>query len=546
VSDSIRDHRQSVEDRAAPLRSSLRSQTLRPYQSQAILEARDALRVHRRVLIVAPTGAGKTTIAADIIRRAVERGGVVWFLAHRKELIDQASARLDQFGIAHGVIMANHWRDRPHERVQVASVQTLVNRDVDIRPSLIIIDEAHRALANSYQTIIDNCGRPKVLGLTATPIRGDGRGLGAMYSAMVQCPPIRELMAAGYLVPARAFAGRRVDLAGVEIRGNDYDPTQLNEAMNKPHLVGDVVKEWQRLAGGRPTMVFAAGIKHSRTLVDAFLNAGIRAAHLDGETPKAERESILKRLAEGRLTVVCNAMVLTEGVDVPVVSCVVLARPTKALGLYIQMAGRGLRTAPGKTDCLILDHGGCTYEHGLVTAERNWQLLDDSARKRSKQVSYAETFKVCPDCGEVAELQADVCPCEYTFAVRAKQKQLRVYNGVLEEVTEKRVREYSEAQRKAKYFSLLRDQHILKKKDGSPFSKGYAFVKYEAIFKARPESGWRAEWNDRNEMFVVEYAAAWDRWNAQFEPQSCTCSTTPMPPCGWCTSPNRTEQDFAA
>jgi DNA repair protein RadD len=519
-------------------------QTLRPYQSQAIHEAREALRINRRVLIVAPTGAGKTTIAAEIIRLTIARGGRVWFLAHRKELIDQASARLDQFGIAHGVIMAQHWRDRPHERVQVASVQTLVNRDVDMRPSLIIIDEAHRATAASYQTVIENAGSPKVIGLTATPIRGDGKGLASMFDAMVQCPPIGELMAQGYLVPARAFAGRRVDLSGVEIRGSDYDPTQLNDAMNKPHLIGDVVKEWRRLADSRPTMVFAAGVKHSRTIVDAFLDAGIRAAHLDGETPKQERESILKRLADGRLTVVSNAMVLTEGVDVPVVSCVVLARPTKSKGLYLQMAGRGLRTAPGKQDCLILDHGNCTMEHGLVPRDQNWQLTDDSQRKRGKQVSYAETFKVCPDCGEVAELQADVCKCGYVFAVRAKQKQLKVYNGVLEEVTEKRIREYTEAQRKRKYFALLKQQHTEKKKDGSPFSKGYAFVKYEGIFKQRPESGWRAEWNEQNAGLIQEYADRWIAWNRQFEPQSCTCHTG-HPPCGWCTSPDRTESDFS-
>ena len=265
---------------------------------------------------------------------------------------------------------------------------------------------------------------------------------------------------------------------------------------------------------------------------------------LDGETPKQEREAILKRLADGRLTVVSNAMVLTEGVDVPVVSCVVLARPTKSKGLYLQMAGRGLRTAPGKTDCLILDHGNCTMEHGLVRRDQNWQLTEDATRKRSKQVSYGETFKVCPDCGEVAELQADVCACGYRFAARAKQKPLKVYNGVLEEVTEQRVREYSEARRKATYFRLLYDQHTGTKKDGSPFSKGYAFVKYEAMFKMRPESGWREEWNDANARLINQYAMAWDRWNAQFEPQSCTCHMG-HPPCGWCTSPNRTEQDFA-
>jgi DNA repair protein RadD len=494
-------------------------QTLRPYQSTAVIQTRDALRTHRRVLIVAPTGAGKTTIGAEIIRRAAERGRRVLFLAHRKELIEQASTRLDQFGIRHGIIMGQHWRDRPHELVQVASVQTLINRDFDVPPSLIMIDEAHRATANSYQTVIQNAGNPCQIGLTATPIRGDGKGLASMFDVMVQCPPIAALIQQGHLVPPRSFAGRRIDLHGVRIAGSDYDRDELADAMNKPHLVGDVVTEWLRLANGRPTMVFAAGVKHSRTIVDAFLAAGVRAAHLDGETPKDERTSILQRLADGRLTVVSNAMVLTEGVDVPVVSAVVLARPTKSKGLYLQMAGRGLRTAPGKTDCLILDHGNCTMEHGLVTAEQNWQLLDDSTRKRGKQVSYAETFKVCPDCGEVAELQADVCKCGYVFAVRSKQKQLKVYNGVLEEVTEKRIREYTEAQRKAKYIRLLYDQHTGKKKDGSPFSKSYAYVKYEAMFKMRPAGIWRAEFNQNNPELVAQYNLTWQLWPDRRTPE---------------------------
>ena len=200
------------------------------------------------------------------------------------------------------------------------------------------------------------------------------------------------------------------------------------------------------------------------------------------------------------------------------VSCVVLARPTKSKGLYLQMAGRGLRTAPGKTDCLILDHGNCTMEHGLVRRDQNWQLTEDATRKRSKQVSYGETFKVCPDCGEVAELQADVCPCGYRFAARARKKELRVYNGVLEEVTEKRVREYSEKQRKWKYFKLLVDQHTGRKKDGSPFSKGYAFVKYEAMFKEPPKSEWRREWNAGNPSLVNTYAEDWANWLANQVP----------------------------
>ena len=518
-------------------------QTLRPYQSTALDETSQAFRTHRRVLLVAPTGAGKTTIAAEIIRRSVERGKRLVFLAHRKELIEQCSTRLDQFGIDHGVIMADHRRDRPHLPVQVASVQTLINRDLDAPTNLIIIDETHRCTSASYQTVIENCGNPYVLGLTATPIRADGKGLASQFDVMVQCPTVAELTALGYLVPAVSYAGKRIDLSGVRISGADYDRDQLADWMNKPHLIGDCVTEWKRLASGRSTMLFAAGVAHSKAIVESFLAAGVRAAHLDGTTPKDERSSILARLADGRLTLVSNAMVLTEGVDVPRVDCIVLARPTKSAGLYLQMAGRGLRTFPGKLDLLLLDHGNCIRECGLVAQDRNWQLLPDATRKRGKSVSYAETFKVCPDCGKVAALTDLECGCGYRFAPRGKQKQLKVYNGQLELVEEKQVRAYSEAQRKAKYFRLLVDQHSGVKKDGSPFSKGYAFVKFEGMFKQRPESGWREEWNLGNEGLRLEYAERWNAWNRRQEPQSCTCHMG-HPPCGWCVSPDRVESDF--
>ena len=488
-------------------------QTLRPYQATALDETSNAFRAHRRVLLVAPTGAGKTTIAAEIIRRAVERGKRLVFLAHRKELIEQCSTRLDQFGIDHGVIMADHRRDRPHLPVQVASVQTLINRDLDALPNLIIIDETHRCTSASYQTVIENCGNPYVLGLTATPIRADGKGLASQFDVMVQCPTVAELTALGYLVPAVSYAGKRIDLSGVRMSGADYDWDQLADWMNKPHLIGDCVTEWCRLADGRSTMLFAAGVAHSKAIVESFRAFGVSAEHLDGTTPKVERSSILARLADGSLTLVSNAMVLTEGVDVPRVDCIVLARPTKSAGLYLQMAGRGLRTFPGKRDLLLLDHGNCIRECGLVAQDRNWQLLPDATRKRGKSVSYAETFKVCPDCGKVAPLTDLECGCGYRFAPRGKQKQLKVYNGQLELIEEKQVRAYSDLERKAKYFRLLVDQHSGVKKDGSPFSKGYAFVKYEAMFKQRPESGWCAEWAANNSQLIQAYRVAWLLWS---------------------------------
>jgi DNA repair protein RadD len=487
--------------------------TLRPYQSAALDETSQAFRSHRRVLLVAPTGAGKTTIAAEIIRRSVERGKRIVFLAHRKELIEQCSTRLDQFGIDHGVIMASNSRHRPNLPVQVASVQTLINRDLDAPPNLIIIDETHRCTSASYQTVINNCGNPYVLGLTATPIRADGKGLASQFDVMVQCPTVAELTELGYLVRAVSYAGKRIDLSGVRICGGDYDRDQLADWMNKPHLIGDCVTEWKRIAEGRSTMLFAAGVAHSKAIVESFREFGVKAAHLDGTTPKDERSTILARLASGSLTLVSNAMVLTEGVDVPRVDCIVLARPTKSAGLYLQMAGRGLRTFPGKSNLLLLDHGNCIRECGLISQDRNWQLLPDATGKRGKSVSYAETFKVCPDCGRVTQLTDLECECGYRFAQRGKQKNLKVYNGQLELIEEKQVRAYSESQRKAKYFRLLVDQHTGVKKDGSPFSKGYAYVKYEAMFKQRPESGWCAEWAADNPQLIQPYRVAWLLWS---------------------------------
>jgi superfamily II DNA or RNA helicase len=386
------------------------SVVLRDYQVAAIDQVRDAFRRGtKRVCLVAPTGAGKTTIAAEMIRLTVERGGRVLFLAHRKELIDQCAERLDQFGIDLGVIKAGTIRAKRSAAVQVASVQTLVNRELP-PATLIIPDECHRSIGPTQFKIISSYPDARVVGLTATPVRLDGRGLGEMYQELVVAARVSELVQRGVLIRPRVYAPVKPDLAGVASTAGDYNQAALGAAMDKPKLVGDIVEHWLRLAHGRKTVVFASSVEHSMHISEAFRNVGIAAQHLDGATETTRRVQILKDLSEGALTVVSNVNVLSEGWDCPSVECIVLARPTQSMGMYLQMVGRGVRSAPGKREAIVLDHAGCTLSHGLATDDRAWSLTSPKRRP-----SEAMPLKNCPACYIVVPSGTAVCQCGYAW-----------------------------------------------------------------------------------------------------------------------------------
>ena len=314
---------------------------------------------------------GKTLCAAEIIRRCIEKGKRVLFLAHRREIIRQSQNKLQDAGMSPGIIMAGE--DREYDApVQVASVQTLWARafrktKMDLPAAdLLIIDEAHISASATYQKIIAAYPHAVIVGLTATPCRSDLRGLGDTYTSMTKTASIRELTEMGFLVPVRYFAPTVPDLLGIRMTAGDYNKKQLEERMDKVNLVGDVVENWARIAGNRLTVVFASGVKHSIHLRDAFRSAGVAAEHIDGDTPKDERDLILERLAAHEIQVVTNCAVLQEGWDMPVVSCCVLARPTKSVGLFLQMAGRILRPSPGKQDACIADGELVLTDRGLV------------------------------------------------------------------------------------------------------------------------------------------------------------------------------------
>lgn len=396
---------------------------LRPYQVEGVDNLRESwIQRHKRILLQLPTGGGKTVIAAEIVRGAVAKGNPVLFVAHRRELIHQAAAKLRDFGISSGLILAGE-KASPHELVQVGSIQTIAARlkrgRLELPPAaVVIIDEAHHAVAASYLKLVEAYPNAAILGLTATPVRGDGKGLGHLFTDMVLGPNIPFLTEQGFLVDVRYFAPSMPDLRGVKLVAGDYNQEQLADRMDKPKLVGDVVANWGEICPDRKTVVFATSVKHSIHLAEQFKAVGVNAEHIDGETPLDERATILADLRDGLIQVVTNCMVLTEGWDSPDVSCCVLARPTKSLGLYLQMAGRVLRPAPGKSDTYLVDHSGSVYHHGFLHEPFDWSLDTDgklgdreAQRKASepKPITCEKCFTIyekqhlCPACGHMPE-----------------------------------------------------------------------------------------------------------------------------------------------
>jgi DNA repair protein RadD len=382
--------------------------TLHQFQRDAVAEIERHIAAGTlKLLLVAPTGSGKTVIASELIRRWVAQYRRVLFLAHRREIIDQTSGKLITNDVRHGTIMAGV-SPRPMEPVQVASIDTLHVRGVRSnamhlpRADLVIFDEAHRARGRTREHLLSLYPNAVLLGMTATPCRGDGRGLGNLFDVMVEAPQIAELIVGGFLVKSRVYAPVDPDLKGVKTQQGDYVISQLAGRMNTERLVGDIVEHWARHSEQRRTIAFGVDVAHSVAIRNQFLGAGVPAEHLDGETPIPERAAILARLASGETKVVSNCMVLTEGWDCPPVGCCILARPTKQMGLFRQMVGRVLRPADDKRDAIVLDHSGAVFRHGLPEDHVDWTLDVDrraatpahEKRKTGKEPALFE----CPSC----------------------------------------------------------------------------------------------------------------------------------------------------
>ena len=383
---------------------------LRAYQQSAVAEVRAAFGARRRrVLFVLPTGGGKTVVFAHVASGAAARGRRVVIVVHRRELLRQASRALANAGVAHGLIAAG--TPETAASVQVASVDTLVRRlDRVGLFDLVVIDEAHHAVAGTWVRMLEAFPEAFVLGVTATPERLDGRGLGGVFDAMVSGPSVADLTAAGWLVPAKVYAPpARIDLSGIRRRGGDYAVEELAEAMSDRVLVGNAVEHYRSLAAGVPAVAFCVNVAHSRLVADRFAAAGVRAAHVDGQTAEAERDRLIAALASGEIQVLSNCGLISEGVDVPALGAAILLRPTRSLGLYLQMVGRALRPAAGKVRALILDHASNTWTHGLPGESRAWSLDGRPKADRVARRAPGELFRRCPACAALHPPATSAC-----------------------------------------------------------------------------------------------------------------------------------------
>jgi superfamily II DNA or RNA helicase len=471
---------------------------LRPYQVDVADRVMQALAAGERPIIVAPTGSGKTVVLAEVIKRCVSAHKRILVLAHRREIIHQTKQKLEAHGVRCSIIMASADDElRLYEPVQVAAIATLWVRAIRSNriqlplADLIIIDEAHHAVARTYRKVVEAYPNAMVLGATATPVRGDGRGLGGIFTTLIEAPQILELIEQGHLVRSRVYAPIDPDLRGVGTRNGDYVESQLSDRMDRDALVGDIVTHWHKLGERRRTVAFACSVAHSIHITDEFTKSGVKAEHIDGGTPTPERDAVLGRLASGETQVVSNCMVLTEGWDMPEVGCCILARPTKRMGLFRQMIGRVLRPADGKRDCIVLDHSGAVFRHGLPEDRVEWSLSPDKkAGSPEHQARLEHKVPGLIECTQCSALRLGGQPCPACgFMPRRPGEYVRHVEGELGLVTAGKPKApvYDPVER-ARWHAMF--AYIANERGYKP---GWAAVNHKEKFGAWPPYGSRPE-----------------------------------------------------
>jgi DNA repair protein RadD len=420
---------------------------LREYQRQGLGDIHEAFHSKRWVLYCLPTGAGKTILFSHIAAATAVKGFCAVVIVHRVEMLRQVAETLSQCGVPCGMIAAGE-PENIMERIQVATIASLYRRVKKGRYHqsfrLVVLDEAHHSVATMWRETVPLilAERGRVLGVTATPQRTDGKGLdvfpdGAQAFERLVCgPDIAELVRQGYLCPAQTYVPAHVlDVSSIRVRRGDYDQTELARAfLQQPEITGDCVAHYKRLANNRPMLCFCASIEHSRLVAETFIAEGIPARHVDCETPADERKAAIKGIADGSLKIVTNFALFTEGLDCPGIAGVIHHRPTKSFGLYQQINGRGLRIFPGKSKALILDHVGNSHEHGLYDDPVQWKL---SGREPKEKDEALAPLRRCPECGLVNPVSAAECGnCDFEFETVRRDRLPLTADGELKLVTD--------------------------------------------------------------------------------------------------------------
>lgn len=386
--------------------------SLRPYQAKLLADVDAAYAAGaRRVLVVLPTGGGKTVCFSDLVQ---QEAGASLVVAHRKELLKQAVARIPGAALYPSALPG---------RIKVASVQTLARR-LDRLPRFrrIVVDEAHHTVAGQHAALLASQPDALVLGVTATPERLDGRGLGDFYEVMVQGPTVAELIAWGYLAQPHVFApAAPPDVRSLHTLAGDFAPKDLAHLMDKPSVTGDAVDEYLWRTPFQPAIGFCVSVEHAKHTAAAFRAAGVRAVAVSGADTPQDRDDALEGLATGKYEAVFSCALIDEGLDIPLVSVVIDLAPTKSLTKVLQRVGRGMRPAPGKTHMTLLDHAGNTLRHGMPDEVRAWSL-----QGRDKKAAVPAT-RQCQECFAIHR-PAPRCPaCGFDYeAARAAAERREV------------------------------------------------------------------------------------------------------------------------
>lgn len=462
---------------------------LRPYQTNAIAVLREILSSGKmRVILYSPTGSGKTEMGMELIRKALEKAKKIIFVCNRIDLVRQTSERVNAAGIQHGIIQGANtcmlW-----EPMKICSIQTLDKREYP-DADLIVIDEAHgTAGSKAYQRFMEHFKNIPIIGLTATPFsRGMAKKYewGQMWEDITEATTIRKLIDEKFLVDCDIYAPDEPDLSKVKIVAGDYNEEQLGVAVDKPKLVGDIVLHWVRLSNQKPTVCFATNIAHSKHIVEEFTKAGIIAEHLDCYTDNDERKKILARVKNGKTKIISNVGILQEGWDFPACEVMILARPTRSLIKYIQMAGRILRPFEGKEKALILDHSGTCRRLGFPTDDLPLKLDDGTRTDKEKRDAEEEKRKntlpiICKQCSAVLVHSSSKCPkCGYQ--IPQKTQNITVQDGELVKVKAGKgnIAGISQVDRNRIYAEL---RGYASRKG---FKDGWAFYKCQEIFGTVP------------------------------------------------------------
>jgi len=463
--------------------------TLRDHQVKSIADLRSSYRIgNRAVLFQLSTGGGKTVVASFIIDGLVKNRKRTWFLVHRQELIRQASSTLNEIGVDHGIISSGFTPS--YDLVQIAGVQTLVNRLDKVQPpDFIIVDEAHHCIKTTvWGKILNRYPKAKILGLTATPCRLSGEGLGVssggFFEDMVNGPPISELIARGYLAPPRIIAPPSFDPSGMHKRYGEFVQKEVEAAMDKPVITGDAIAHYRKYSHNVPAIVFCASVAHAEHVAEQFRAAGYQAASVDGKLDDRARKHRINALGNGGLHVLTSADLISEGTDIPVVGTAILLRPTASLSLVLQQIGRALRIHPGKTHATILDHVGNTARHeiqGLGYPE--WDIewsLDGEVKKAKKKDENNLPIKQCDKCFAVHR-PAPKCPmCGHVYETQARE--IEQVDGDLQEITKEQleqIRLAKEKKRQVGRAQTLDDLLLIEQQRG--YKKGWA----HHVFRAR-------------------------------------------------------------